>query len=313
MRYIKKIFSLLLFTFAVYDSIAQNIVPNPSFALYSPCPAGLGQLDYCLYWHNPTSATPDYFNICHDTLPGSLHTAGVPTNTFGTQSSFSNSYIGVGTFCTPNIREYARVSIPALLQGAVYRVSLTISLGDLFMYATYAPSVFFFREADTFVSSHYVLPYSPQVTFESAGHITDNVNWITVTDTFVADSAYTGLIIGNFKDDASTTKTVLATGIGQSYYYIDSVSVEKIANSSVVNTQSGISAAIYPNPNDGNFTVQLPQSTQGILSVTDVTGRLLLRTPARGSTPVRMNAEPGMYFVHVQTEQGNVNKTMVVR
>jgi len=309
----KRIFVLLLLAFVVYNSLAQNIVPNPSFALYRSCPAGLGKLDSCLYWHNPNNATPDYFNICHDTLPASPHSVGVPNNMWGYQTSFSNSYIGIGVLSSGNMREYARTDIPAMMPGAVYRVQLVISLAEICMQATHAPSVLFYIERDTFVASHLLLPGTPQVTFEAAGHITNTVNWVTVTDTFVADSAYTHLIIGNFKDDASTTKTMVPGSLAETYYYIDSVSVEKIANSSVVNTQSSISAAIYPNPNDGNFTVQLPQSTQGILSVTDITGRLLLRTPARGSTPVRLNAEPSMYFVHIQTEQGNVNKTMVVR
>ncbi len=242
---------------------AQNVVPNPSFSEFITCPNNPGELNKAKYWYNPTNSSTDYFHSCYTAsttwfgTPGNYAGYQVPTSTFE-----GGGYIGMVTYSTGSSpHEYARTNIPALMPGQAYKVLMRISLSDSFYLATHAPGIFFFVNADTAVSSLSVLPYTPQVTFTSAGHITDKVNWVTLIDTFVADSAYTHLIIGNFTPDASVTSTPLPGGSAavMAHYYIDSVSVEKIiTSSSDISPVPGVPrASLYPNPASGNATLTL--------------------------------------------------------
>jgi|SRR6185436_6637446 len=89
---------------------AQNLVPNGDFEQYSTCPSAFSQLDSALFWLNPTSCSPDYFNQCSN--PSSV---GVPNNFSGFQ--LAHSGVGYGGFYLrsnsfPNQREY--IEIPFL-------------------------------------------------------------------------------------------------------------------------------------------------------------------------------------------------------
>jgi hypothetical protein len=200
---------MVLVSLSLISASAQNLVPNPNFALFDDCPAGFGELNNCKYWYNPTFSNPDYFSTCHDTLSGSSHIVGVPINAYGTQSSISGAYLGISTFADGWVdeREYAGVDIPILLPGAKYRVLMTVSLSDYSYYATRPPDVLFYKNMDTFIATTFLLARTPQVVFSAAGHITEKVYWVTVIDSFIADSAYTRMMIGNFSNDAATTKT----------------------------------------------------------------------------------------------------------
>lgn len=66
-------------------------------------------------------------------------------------------------------------------------------------------------------------PINNQSLFHSDSILTDTVNWIKLSTSFIADSAYQYLIIGNFYDD-NNTDTLSVNNIGNvGYYYIDDV------------------------------------------------------------------------------------------
>ncbi len=315
MKHLLKLLSIILLLIAAGNTHAQNLVPNADFALYSTCPYGLGELDSCLYWHSPSVASPDYFNICHDTLSGTNHDVGVPINVFGSQPSLSNSYIGIATWAIspPNYREYAEVDLPALEIGARYRVLLRVSLGDNSSYATAAPSVFFYRVGNVYQTTNKELPFTPQISF-TPEHITDKVNWVTISDTFTADSAFKHMIIGNFNNDVNTTRSPLPSGSPTTYYYIDSVSVEKIADPSYVSggdfVRSGF--ALFPNPTNSTFTVQLPQGGTAVATITDVTGRTLSTQTLTHNLPVTTTLPPGIYLIHLNTTTGTWRSKLII-
>jgi len=94
----------------------------------------------------------------------------------------------------------------------------------------------------------------------------DTINWTKIFGSFVADSAYNYIMIGNFFDDVSTT--VFNQGIGPSaYYYVDEVCVStdslfamnyvtSMTANSITELISNEAFDFYPNPADNSFNLK---------------------------------------------------------
>jgi len=68
---------------------------------------------------------------------------------------------------------------------------------------------------------------TPQVESPAATYLTDYINWTLVIGTYVAAGGEDHIVIGSFRDDASTLTTPGPdTWPGGSYYFVDDVSVE---------------------------------------------------------------------------------------
>jgi trimeric autotransporter adhesin len=75
--------------------------------------------------------------------------------------------------------------------------------------------------------------------------------------------------------------------------------------------------SLYPNPNNGTFTLNLSTgANQPItVSVTDITGRQVFKTNGLSDKKMELNlnAGAGMYFVHVATTTGTITRKIVVQ
>jgi gliding motility-associated-like protein len=78
----------------------------------------------------------------------------------------------------------------------------------------------------------HTIPLTPQVDYSSYGPITDKINWTKLTGTFVADSNYSHLIVGCFKNEsilnsvkAGDFYSLAPIGATYSYYYIDEIGI----------------------------------------------------------------------------------------
>ncbi len=289
----------------------QNIVPNPSFENYTSCPTDIGQITRAAPWksEHATSASTDYFNACNDTLAATpAADMGVPENLVGKQASSGKGYIGLMTFgwsVLPNYREYARVAIPALEIGAVYRVYLKVSLSDRCEYGTNGMGVLFYKLRNfAFVT---LINAAPQIDYGFAGNITDTTNWVSLVDTFTADSSYTNMILGNFKNDATTLATPMKSGgwiPGNAYYYIDSVAVEKVADPSVsVKETLRQGLGLYPNPVHHTLHVSVSEGVNSVV-ITNAVGQVVMAPyslPKRGKEALLEIAHlpAGVYFIRV--------------
>ena len=206
--------------------MASAQVITPSFVRYDTCPDNFSQVTYCTGWRQPTEGTSDYFNVC-----GAGTTAGVPLNFFGYQNATDNAYTGLYTFVpasVPDYKEYIGTSIAPLTIGHTYTMTITVSLADSSNYATDGLGVFFSTYMVNEPLLYSTLPVTPQVDYSSYGAITDKVNWVTLTKTFVADSAYTNLVVGCFKPDGILVETPVAGGstfYTFSYYYIGRIGI----------------------------------------------------------------------------------------
>lgn len=292
----------------VLNARAQNILLNANFKERWGCPLMEGQTDSCKYWYSETGGTPDYYNAC----AGSYTYTGIPGNMAGYQASSSGSYMGI--FCYQqsftNVREYIGTTFPSLTIGKKYAVTINVSLADKGKYATEGLGVYFYKDGKPGIPSAFsMLTVTPQIDYTPYWLIMDRLNWMQLTDTFIADSAYTHLVIGSYKDDVnSSVSEVPGDSITSmmSYYYIDSAAVEEINETpAIVTPLTGEpKMSLTPNPFSAHATLSFEYdgNTSCSISLTDINGRVVRHCDSitTGSVVIEKgDLPPGIYFYKI--------------
>jgi len=263
---------LLMLTFACSLCNAQiNLVPNPSFEDTISCPHYGNQLDKAAGWH-PSRESPDYFNEC-DWLTG---TTSVPQNFCGYQYAFQgNAYIGFIAYgmVAPNTREYFTCQlINPLTIGKKYNVKFYLNLSGGVSRKIACNNI-----GLLFSTINYDLnnpaPVGNHSQFYTDSIITDTLNWIPVEGSFIADSNYTYMTVGNFFDDV-LTDSINITGAPSTYanYFIDSISVAEDLTSSILGLHNH-DFIIYPNPFNEKIRLHSNEIKFETLHVLDVSGQ----------------------------------------
>jgi gliding motility-associated-like protein len=213
---------LLFFILAGYKPAqAQNLVPNPSFEIYTSCPTvPSGNIYLAAPWFNPTVTSPDYFHSCSGTT--------VPNNAVGFQyPRTGNAYAGIAArvIGLPQYREYIEVELlDTLKAGKIYCINFYVSLSDSSEIAINKFGLYLSN--DSVISSANVLPFIPQIEHSSANMLADKQNWISISGQYVAIGGERFITIGNFYDDANTEVDSLTPApTDGGYYYIDDVYV----------------------------------------------------------------------------------------
>ena len=279
---------LLLLIFCGSMLQAQNLVPNPSFEDTIHCPEGADQVSYSSGWSSYGNS-PDYFNSC-----GATPTVNVPQNALGYQPAASgNAYCGFATYVSPPLigpddyREYlGRMLSANLITGTKYYVSFKVSLaydGRLGPANCASNNLGVKFSNEPYNASYHVI-YNPQINMNTI--ITDTLNWTRIFGSFISDSAYQYIIIGNFFDN-SHTDTLILDGdslCAGAYYYIDDICVSTDSLYCANYTYIGInepgkpsSLNIYPNPATNYLNIDFSSFTSFYdLEVFDTFGRKLL-------------------------------------
>lgn len=296
------IFALNLICFAAFG---QNLVPNPSFEQFTSCPNNYN-LNNCVDWES-VSHSPDYFSICAQS---------VPNNFVGSQWPFyGDSYVGLYTYYWAELyREIIGIPlVENMVENRTYYVSMRVSRchhpDNGFVAASNNLGIRLTTE--TTLQTPAINNYA-QLNVDTM--ITDTVNWVLLRWTFVADSTYSHLYIGNFHTDEMTELQFINSTSGQygnAYYYIDDVCVstdsltcETIAG---VNENLGVSdLLVYPNPASSTLTIQGSKPMNGI-SVYDIFGRLVIQTDARKLNQIDISIDgltTGVYNVVLIDDTG---------
>lgn len=214
---------------------AQNLVPNWSFEEITACPQDQGDIEKAVGWltfRGPESC--DLYNVCGD--PDSC---GVPWNMIGEQwPSHGNGYAGIHTFSDDDgwpwyYREWFGTQLSEPLSvGTTYYASLKVSL-TLGRGAPFTERARFANDHNglLFTMSHWVqndfhpVPGYAQVYGNDV--VEDTLGWTVISGSFVADSAYQYVVVGNFFSDEVTNWSLMdPNGTGYlAYYYIDEVCV----------------------------------------------------------------------------------------
>ncbi|MBX9853043.1 MAG: gliding motility-associated C-terminal domain-containing protein [Cytophagaceae bacterium] len=227
------VFILLLLT---VKAIAQNLVPNPSFEIlkagYPPCYNSGTYQDFEFYmsnWKAPNKGTSDILSTlspvwCMTAMPVS----NAPANNYfpiGSQMPRTgNNFVGFKPYFE-NRREYLKVKFDCPMEpGKKYYCEMYVSLAEQTNYAQNLIGMYF-SDTDVFVDTFAMLSFTPQIVETNV--INDTINWVKISDTITATSAWQYLIIGSFATNAQMTIEYLGDkgDINFTYYYIDDVSV----------------------------------------------------------------------------------------
>ena len=293
--------------------IAQNLVPNPSFEDTIGCPDGLGSIDKVTGWIN-MGQSPDYFNSCINTDTVNPPNVGVPHNQLGYQTAFhGNAYAGLAAWYSPSIREFIGVHLTQnLVPGTKYFASAYISKADSVEIPPYTCSCnnFCFR----FSTVPYDVNLGSSAPVDNFSHIhsdsiiTDTAGWTRIAGSFVADSAYEYLIIGNFYDDANTDTSACNYFQAAAYYYVDDICVSadslSCLNKTRVNELNAYSNEMYIYPNPVNSILHFGNLYKKIsYTLTNITGQEISRGNLIGqANQIDISSiEEGIYFLNTET------------
>jgi hypothetical protein len=202
----KKFFLLSSFISLSLLIKAQNLIYNGNFEIYDTCPTTLDKLRFATGWSS-YSETPDYFNTCS---PVGL----APPNAIAAyQFPYSgNAYAGILTMVPgdTNYREIIGTQLTSsLLIGTTYYFSFFINFAGTPNYTSLATSKAGLRFSTIPYSFTNPVPINNFTHYFCSTILNDTVNWVQLKGSYVADSAYQYVAIGNFFDDANMLQAVI--------------------------------------------------------------------------------------------------------
>ena len=238
-RWLSSKLSLLLSCLGLVAALpceAQNLVPNPSFEEYDTCRV-VNDVYYPetgpLGWFS-AAGTPDHFLSC---LPyGSFNSA--PNNFLAFQYPHDGEcYAGVVTYraIPTNIREYfmAQLAEPLVI-GQQYYASCYAAVGwggypmnpPAWLYTSGFGMLFTMQQRQWVLNDPYPVPLNYAHVYSPA-MITDTVGWTLLSGSFVADSAYQYVMMGNHFDDSNmdTMHIALQQFVSIGYILFDNLCV----------------------------------------------------------------------------------------
>ena len=304
----------------------QNLVLNPDFESYFDCPDTEGNFNLDNW--EVVGGSCDYFHVCSDN--SSPYVTDVPDNWAGYQLPNSGEgYAGAAAYAYEpmntdviNIREYfaAELSEP-LTVGTTYYVSAMVSLANGSTEAVNNLGFKFIKEnlLDGPIFDNPVMDNFAHIHIGEI--ISDSMDWVMISGSFVADDNYPYMAIGNFFDDANTDTLYIQdlTQIGNevaffAYYYYDDV---------CVSTQPGfcfeIPTTIGSDPEISNITLNPNPARQtlsfenidavDLITVTDLMGRTQIQVQAQSQIDVEQLV-PGVYFIQFHNEDNRSTKTL---
>lgn len=290
-----------------------NLVPNGGFEEYVECPTQISppfvpsEVDKLLHWYNPTSGTPDYFNICANEINPYVGIPALNCNQFPYEG---DGMIGIALYAETNRREYVSVRIKEhLLSGAYYRIRVRLAKSCLYAIAISNIGLAFTFDS-LFVDTGFapVIPISPQVFGPDSGFMDISNHWYEMNEIFLSTGGERYLTIGNFSDDFHTEITNDTSEIASvSYYFIDDVSVRRVEPPNSVKDSEMYSFDIYPNPATTTVAISRKSNRRiSTLAITDLSGREVKIQSGVVREMDVSGLNNGVYMVQVQFENGAV-------
>lgn len=248
---------LLFIASATMVSQAQNIVPNPSFEEYSLCPDGISQIEKATHWQS-FRITPNYHNACDLS-----QVVGVPFSLAGgyQEAKQGEAYAGYHQYTSNGNTEVFGVQLISPLEiGQQYYISYYVNRSKHYGGSTVAGNCWSNGQGVKFTMNPYSIDSSEnEIPIDNSSHlfnadlISDTVNWVHLSGTFIADSAYSYMAIGNFYSLANLQYECDAEyQIFTAYYFVDCVCVTtdeidcELLLSSTEYVQDKLQ--VYPNP-----------------------------------------------------------------
>jgi Secretion system C-terminal sorting domain len=154
--------------------------------------------------------------------------------------------------------------------------------------------------------------------------ITDSINWVNVSGSFVADSAYTHICIGNYFSDTLTSIINMGSPTTvYAYYLIDDVCVSPdpvfcpVEITSISETRDH-KLSIFPNPANKSITISksgMQRIPSGEIQIYNETGQLKYSRKSDSEMQLTIDISDwsgGCYFVKLISEDSISNMRFVV-
>ncbi len=144
--------------------------------------------------------------------------------------------------------------------------------------------------------------------------------WTQVQGCFMASGGEQYITIGNFDSSGNTdtlyagTNNPIPSDPQYSYYYIDDITLIDQTTVGVNELGNKNSFEIYPNPNNGVFTINSKDVIQKI-EVTNISGQLLAQETIDSKTHQLQlyNFAQGIYFIKVSYSNGlSIIKKLII-
>ncbi len=304
---------------------AQNLIPNPGFELIDSCPQYPALLGFQpgarpQDWYS-FSDTPDYFTACsNDTLNG------VPSNVFGTQPAYDGqAYAGFACYQPDGYRE---------LIGA--QLTQPLSVGEIYYASCYvSPTVGGNQLANLAINrvgmllstfpiySGQGLPGYPlvnQALIQAATIVSDTANWTLISGSFVANQAYSYVVLGNLFDNEHTDTVSISTGFFPlAYYYVDHVCLSSSPNGCDLSTAMGssgiVTPSLFPHPAVDHVCVAWPVAGNWMIKIIEPSGRCMLQKDCVNVSRMEVYVDdwaPGSYVVQLSDGHSTITRRLVV-
>jgi hypothetical protein len=322
--WMKKLFLVSCFLCLISQMEAQNLVPNRGFDTISQCPGDVSFIYLAQPWFQPNiymgnttnSSSSDLYDTC-----ASASTVGVPLNQLGNQAPRTGrGYAGIMVYVdTTNYREYIEAPlISTLIANRHYCVQYYVSLADVSYNAISDMGAYFSR--DSLLSPIYspaIDSITPQIENLTTNMLSDKINWMVVSGSFIANGGEKFITIGNFHKPANTNAQPVSGGSiypGMAYYYIDDVSVVDCLDEGVGEISDNGEINIYPNPNEGVFQVSSFKFQIKSIKIFNTLGELVYQSIKNNQqTAIDISKEQkGVYIVAVQTEKEVLNRKIII-
>lgn len=290
----------------------MNLVPNPSFENVTFCPNGTGQV-YAAYPWKSYGYSPDLYCACS---PSGVN---VPYNNAGFQfANNGNCMVGLVTFrkqsspTGPNTREFLGIHLTQPLSiGATYYFSCFINCSGGIA-TTLASNKFGMRlltnSMDSLQGSSLVTNFSNVF---SDSLFSDTLAWYKIKGTFIADSVYQYIVLGNFFTDANTDTISVRPGIPDiAYYFLDDICLSTDSNycenwtSSNPETNLNQALILYPNPVSSTINIESNEKIESV-SIFDFNGNVVHIDVNLFTTLISINVEKfksGIYITQIKSK-----------
>lgn len=308
---------------------AQNLVPNGSFEEYTACPTYFGLASWSTGWQNLYAQSADYFNACHTN-----NVVGVPLNQFGYQyPADGDAYMGMVTYAynRPEYREMVgtqliqplQIGVPVCLSFRAAVGGFGTSVGNSAGYTCKGIGMKFFNALP---AEQDVYDYPNSAAIHLSQVPTDTAIWYLVEGTYIPDSAYTYVVVGNFFADSLNQPTIQdEVGINATdwaYAFVDDLRVSVDLNYCTLalsmNPKGRSQPLIYPTPAFDEVYIHLTGAGYGAASfdLRDLSGRSVNHgaiAPGDGDPSIELASLPtGVYLLDLTTPQGTWSPFRIV-
>ena len=204
--------------------------------------------------------------------------------------------------------------LSSLIAGRKYCVEFYVCLTDFSEKAISNIGAYFSVDSLLDATNNQAINYVlPQIENPALNIINDKINWILISENFIANGGERFMTIGNFHD-SSTTNVQNVVGHWQgAEYNIDDISVIDCTGQGINESSNPETLQIYPNPSSNKLTIELKNIKPQSIKVVSILGECIqqLTTSNQQLTMDIANLPNGIYFMEVFTEKGILRKKFV--